>query len=90
MRIYPINQSPIMFRGNVNNNHSTLKRYCEPRTGVYYYYDSVEFEKGKSQNKFSTIFNNIANKFNSMSKEVSDTFTLSNVRNANSDDTLWL
>ena len=90
MRIYPINQSPIMFRGNINNNHSTLKRYCEPRTGVYYYYDSVQLENQKHNNKFSNFFNNIANKFNSMSKDVSDTFTLSNMNNTDGDDTLWL
>ena len=90
MRIYPINQSPIMFRGNSNNvqhSHSTMKRYCEPRTGVYYYYDSFESEKNNKKQGFSNFINNISEKFHNLSKEISNTFALNNVDN---DESNWL
>lgn len=87
MRIYPINQSPIMFRGAQPAQHKTLKRYCEPRTGAYYYYDPAQLEKTQNNNN---IIKSIANKFNKMSKAIKDTFTQNNINNNGDDDILWL
>ena len=64
-----------------------MKRYCEPRTGVYYYYDSVQFQNNKKHNGFSNIIKNVSSKLNNMSKEVSNIFTLNN---SNPDDINWL
>lgn len=86
MRIYPINQSPVMFRGSNNNQNHVMKRYCEPRTGVYYYYDTVEFENQKSQSSFSNFFKNLKNKFSKMS----EAFTRNSVNNTDNDEILWL
>lgn len=86
MRIYPINQSPIMFRGTQPAQHTTLKRYCEPRTGAYYYYDPAQLEKSQNHN----VLKNIANKFTKMSKAIKDTFTQNNINNNGDDDILWL
>ncbi|MBR1753315.1 hypothetical protein IJ732_00620 [bacterium] len=91
MRIYPINQSPIMFRGsNQTQQNHVMKRYCEPRTGAYYYYDATQFEKENSQNTISNFFKNLKNKFNNLSKDMSDTFIRTNSDNADADDVLWL
>lgn len=86
MRIYPINQSPVMFRGTGNNQHHAMKRYCEPRTGVYYYYDTVEFENEKAKHSFSNVFKNLANKFSKMS----GAFTQNSLSNSENDEILWL
>lgn len=47
MKIYPINNTTI-FRGT--ERKPNLKRYCEPRTGAYYYYDEDEVKRLKAEN----------------------------------------
>ena len=86
MKIYPINQSPVMFRGAQPAQNVTLKRYCEPRTGAYYYYNPAQLD---TQNNAS-LLKNIANKFNQMSKAIKDTFTQNNVNNNDGDEIMWL
>ena len=83
MKIYPINQSPIVFRG-ANQQKSSLKRYCEPRTGVYYYYDSNKIDSQKSN---SSIIKNITNTFTSFKKQLGNYMK---DYNNTPDDILWL
>ena len=91
MRIYPINQSAVVFRGyNKGSQNHSMKRYCEPRTGAYYYYDASQAEKLKSQNSFSIFFNNLKKKFSGVSESAGDTFIHRNLNSSNSDDTTWL
>jgi hypothetical protein len=87
MRIYPINQSAVMFRGSNNNQQHKIKRYCEPRTGAYYYYDATQYEQ--AQQSLPKMFKNLANKFSNFSKSIKS-FAQESVNSSNNDDTLWL
>lgn len=90
MKIYPINQTPVTFKGLNNNQTSVMKRYCEPRTGVYYYYDSVQFEKEKSQNSISGFLKGLVDRFSNMSKGLKNAFTQEQIKNTDSEEILWL
>ena len=87
MKIYPIHQTPISFRAN--NNHAGMKRYCEPRTGVCYYYDSTQFEKNTQKDSVSKFFSNISNKLSKMSEAIKKAST-PNKDNSKVEDLLWL
>jgi len=67
MKISPITTYQNSFRGNVSHNQN-LKRYCEPRTGVYYYYNENKLNQNKSNTGVVNFIRKLADKFVAMSE----------------------